>query len=73
MKRYLLVSVASVVWACSLAALAAEIGLIDEEKALCEKQGGCLFTSAGFVRERLQAAYEAGFQKGRAKACGLEA
>lgn len=73
MKRYLLVSVASAIWALSLAVFAAEISISDEGKAACEKRGDCLFISVGLVKERMQAAFEAGFQKGRARTCGLEA
>ncbi len=62
MKRYLITVALSVAAAL---AIAAEVSLTEEEKAHCAENGGCVFTSVGFIRERIKSAFEAGFERGK--------
>lgn len=66
MRKMIAVAMAALLAA---AAFAADVSLTDEEKERCAAEGGCVFTSVQFVRQRLEAAFVAGFEKGKAM-CG---
>lgn len=46
-------------------ATAVEMNLTDEEKAKCAAEGGCVFASVSFIRQQLEQAFQAGYERGR--------
>lgn len=61
--RKLMIAVAVVAAVASTAVFALEIKLTDEERTACEREGGCMFVSRGWLMELISQVRSASCEK----------